>query len=212
VFLKAPRPGAVKTRLIPVLGPSAAAGLYRALAEAVVERTRPRRGDYDRILFFAPAEARAEVEAWFPGEACIAQEGPDLGARMSSAFDETLRRGAGRVALIGTDLVSLARDDVLSALGALQEHDLVLGPARDGGYYLIALARPAPGLFAGVAWGTGAVLSATTERAATLGLTVRLLDERRDIDTPEDVKAEWTRIRPLLPSPLAEEVATTLGR
>jgi rSAM/selenodomain-associated transferase 1 len=211
IFLKAPRPGAVKTRLVPALGPSAAAGLYRALAEAVVAQTRPAAG-YERILFFAPAEARAEIEAWLPGEALAAQDGPDLGARMSSAFDEAFRRGAGRVALVGSDAPGLTRDDVLEALDALGEHDVVLGPAMDGGYYLIALARPAPGLFRAIAWGTGTVLAATVERAATLGLTVRLLDPRRDIDTLDDVKAEWARIRPLLARSLAEAIAAALGR
>lgn len=212
VFLKAPRPGDVKTRLIPALGPTAAAGLYRALAEAVLERTRPRPGDYERVLCFAPPEARAEMEAWLPGETLAAQEGPDLGARMAAAFDDAFRRGANRVALVGSDVPALTRDDVATALDSLPDHDLVVGPSRDGGYYLIAMARPTPALFRGVAWGTGAVLSTTMERAAGLGLTVRLLDERRDIDTLDDVKAEWARIRPLLAGPLAEAIAAAIGR
>jgi rSAM/selenodomain-associated transferase 1 len=210
VFLKAPRPGAVKTRLVPALGPDAAAALYRALAEAVVERTRPRPGDYERLLFFTPAEARAEIGAWFPGETLRAQDGPDLGARMAAAFDEAFRRGADRVAVVGSDLPGLTRDDVVTALASLQDHDLVVGPSRDGGYYLIAMARPNPALFRGIAWGTGAVLSTTMERSAGLGLTVRLLDERRDIDTLDDVKAEWARIRPLVTGPVAEAVERAL--
>ena len=212
IFLKAPRRGAVKTRLIPALGAAAAARLYRALAEAVVAATRPGPDGYDRLFFFTPAEARAEMEAWFPGQAWIAQEGADLGARMSSAFDVAFRRGAGRVAIVGSDVPGLSRDDVGLALASLADHDLVLGPARDGGYYLIGLRQRLPALFEGVAWGTGSVFAATLETAAALGLSVRVLEERRDIDTLEDVRAEWDRLRPLLDGALAEELARTLGR
>jgi hypothetical protein len=211
VFLKEPRAGAVKTRLIPSLGAPGAAALYRALAEAVVAATRPGPGDYERLFFFTPEEARAEMEAWFPGETFVAQEGLDLGARMSSAFDEAFRRGADRVAVVGTDVPGLTREDIVAALASLGDHDLVLGPARDGGYYLIAVAGPRPALFQGIAWGTGSVLAATLERAAGLGLSVRVLAERRDIDTLDDVRAEWGRIRPLVTGSLAESLARALG-
>ena len=211
VFLKAPRPGAVKTRLIPALGPATAAGLYRALAEDVLRNTTPRPGDYERLLFFTPTQARAEMEAWFPGAALLAQQDGDLGARMSAAFDEAFRGGAERVALVGSDVPDLTRDDVLAALASLEDHDLVLGPARDGGYYLIALERPRAELFRGIAWGTSSVFGATMERASALGLTVRLLDERRDIDTLEDIRAEWPRIRPLLAGPHREAIAAALA-
>jgi rSAM/selenodomain-associated transferase 1 len=178
----------------------------------VVARTRPRGGEYERLMVFTPPEARAEMAAWFPGEALLAQDGPDLGARMSSAFGDAFRRGADRVAVIGTDVPALTRDDVLEALASLEDHDLVLGPSRDGGYYLIGLARPRPALFQGIAWSTSTVFAATMERAAGLGLTVRILEERRDIDTLDDVRAEWTRIRPLLAGPLADAIAGALGR
>jgi rSAM/selenodomain-associated transferase 1 len=201
----------VKTRLIPALGAAGAARLCRALAEAVVAGTRPGPGEYERLFFFTPAEARAEMESWFPGETWIAQEGPDLGARMSSAFDEAFGRGAERVAIVGGDVPGLSRDDVGVALAALQDHDLVLGPARDGGYYLIGLGQRRPALFEGVAWGTGSVFATTMERAAALGLSVRVLEERRDIDTLEDVRAEWARLRPLLDMELANGLARKLG-
>ena len=212
VFLKAPRPGAVKTRLVPALGAEAAAGLYRALAEAVVAATRPDPGEYERLFFFTPGDARAEVEAWFPGEALVAQDGQDLGARMSSAFDDAFRRGGDRVVLVGSDVPSLSREDVGFALSALEDHDLVLGPARDGGYYLIGLTRPRPALFENMAWGTGSVFAATMERAAALGLTVRVLQERRDIDTLEDVRAEWASLRPIMTGRKAlDAIETALG-
>jgi len=202
----------VKTRLISGLGAACAAELYRVLAEDLVTRTQPRAREYERLFFFTPGEARPEMEAWFPGETWIAQEGPDLGARMSAAFDDAFRRGARRAAIIGSDVPGLSRDDVSAALDCLEDHDLVLGPALDGGYYLIALERPRPGLFRGIAWSTPSVFSATMERAATLGLTVRVIEERRDIDTLDDVRAEWARIAPLVPAgPLAEALVRALG-
>jgi hypothetical protein len=151
------------------------------------------------------------VEAWFPGEACLPQSGADLGARMSAAFDEAFGSGARRVALVGSDVPRLSRDDIRLALGSLEDHDLVLGPAQDGGYYLVALDARRPALFDGIAWGTASVLAATLEKAAALGLTVRVLEERRDVDTVEDLRAEWPTLRPLLDAALAEELAAKLG-
>jgi glycosyltransferase A (GT-A) superfamily protein (DUF2064 family) len=100
----------------------------------------------------------------------------------------------------------------VTALDSLGDHDLALGPAMDGGYYLIALGRPWPELFRGIAWGTASVFAVTMERAAVLGLTVRVLEPRRDIDTLDDVRAEWARIRPLVPASVAAFVERALAR
>jgi rSAM/selenodomain-associated transferase 1 len=212
VFLKAARPGVVKTRLAPALGKAAAAELYRVLAEAEVRRTAPRRGEYERRFCFTPPGARPEMEAWFPGEVFVPQEGVDLGARMARAFDQAFRGGARRVAIIGGDVPAVSRETVREAFRSLQGHDVVLGPARDGGYYLLALAHPRPALFRGIAWGTSSVLAATVKRAAGLG--VQLLEPLTDIDTLEDLRTEWTRLAPLLvahPS-LRRGIARALGR
>lgn len=198
VFLRQPRPGAVKSRLIPALGEEFAAELYRALAEEGYRRTTPREGEYQRLFFYTPEQAREEMEEWFPGEAFVLQEGSDLGARMAAAFEAAFRRGVRRAAIAGSDAPWVSREIVLDALASLQGHDLVLGPARDGGYYLVALDRPRPMLFEGMAWGTPSVLAATAERAGALGLTVRMLETLPDIDTLEDVRAEWHRLGPLL--------------
>jgi rSAM/selenodomain-associated transferase 1 len=198
VFVKAPRPGAAKTRLIPALGADAAAALYRVLAEEAVRRTAPAAGEYDRFFFFAPDDARAEMEAWLGGRTWLPQQGRDLGGRMAAAFEAAFREGARRVALIGTDVPGISRDRVLEALSALDGHGLVLGPARDGGYYLIALDRPRAGLFDDIPWGTSGVLTATMARARALGLRVRLLEPLADIDTIDDIRAEWPSLEPLL--------------
>ncbi len=120
---------------------------------------------------------------------------------MATAFDEAFRRGARRVAIVGTDAPFVSRETVLEAFRSLDDHDLVLGPAHDGGYYLLAVDRPCPALFQGIAWSTRSVLAGTVERAGTLGLAVRLLEPLRDIDTLEDLRAERRRLEPLLKGP-----------
>jgi uncharacterized protein len=198
VFVKAPRPGAVKTRLIPSLGGETAASLYRVLAEESVRRTAPLAGEYDRLFFFAPEDARGELEAWLGARAWFPQEGRDLGARMAAAFETAFREGAGRVAIIGTDTPGISRDRVLEALSALEGDAVVLGPARDGGYYLIALSRPRAELLDGIAWGSGEVLERTMAKARALGLSVCLLEPLTDIDTLDDVRTEWPSLEPLV--------------
>jgi rSAM/selenodomain-associated transferase 1 len=214
VFLKAARPGVVKTRLVPALGKAAAAELYRVLAEAEVRRTAPRGGEYERRFCFTPPRARPEMQAWFPGEVFVPQEGTDLGARMAGAFAQAFLGGARRVAIIGSDVPAVSRETVREAFRSLEEHDVVLGPAHDGGYYLLALSQPRPALFRGIAWGTSSVLAATVKKASGRGLGVRLLEPLTDIDTLEDLRTEWTRLAPLLathPS-LRRGIARALGQ
>jgi rSAM/selenodomain-associated transferase 1 len=198
VFVKEPRPGEAKTRLVPVLGKVRAAQLYRALAEEEMRRTAPVCGEYGRLFFFTPADARPALERWIPGEVLLLQEGPDLGARMTNAFETAFRRGARRAAIIGTDVPWVSRALVNDALLALDDHEVVVGPARDGGYYLLALDRPRPGLFEGIAWSTPSVLSATAERAAMLGLRLSMLEPLSDIDTLADIRREWHALRIVL--------------
>jgi rSAM/selenodomain-associated transferase 1 len=202
VFLKAPRPGAVKTRLAATIGTGPAAGLYRALAEAAVRATDPLGAPgCERLYFFAPADAGPEMEAWLGPREWIAQAGGDLGKRMAAAFGEAFRRGARRAAIVGTDVPGLTERHARDAFAALDAYDAAVGPARDGGYYLLALDRPRPALFEGVPWSTAAVLSATLARARSLGLAVRLLEELGDVDTVEDLRREWETLRQLPLSP-----------
>lgn len=158
----------------------------------------PRRSDYDRLLFFTPRHAHLEMEDWLPGETRLPQSDGDLGDRMAHAFSESFRRGARRAVIVGSNVPSLSGDVVRAAFRALDDHDLVLGPARDGGHYLVGLARLHAALFHEIPWSAASVLTMTLERARTLGLDVRLLDPLRDIDTLEDVREEWDRLQPPL--------------
>ena len=211
VFVKEPRPGAVKSRLAAALGPEAAAEVYRAIAEEVMRRTVPRREEYDRIVAFDPSSAGAAIGEWLgvTAGALLPQPTGDIGVRMERALDELFRRGARRVALIGTDVPALGREDVRGALESLDEHDVALGPATDGGYYLIALKRPEPELFRGIAWSGPDVLTETLARAARRDLSVRMLRAIGDVDTVEDLAAEWERVRPLLGEEMRQEIEGT---
>jgi rSAM/selenodomain-associated transferase 1 len=213
VFVKAPRAGEVKTRLARALGAEAAAGLYRAMADEQIRQTAPRRDEYRRTFLFAPAEARPDIESWLPGETLEAQHTGDLGERMARAFASAFAAGARRVAVVGSDVPSCTREHVAEALRSLDDHDVVLGPTHDGGYYLVALDRPRPALFQSIPWSTASVLPATAERAGVLGLSVRMLDPLADIDTIDDVRDAWPRLREIVAgTPLESRIAAAIVR
>lgn len=191
VFARAPRVGHTKTRLIQALGALPAAELYAGLlartlhiAEAVDPIQRylyvdaPAARDY-----FAPllAPDRWRVEGQVAG---------DLGLRMSDALVRALSQHA-RVILIGSDIVDLQARDLIDALQRLAARDeAVIGPAADGGYWLIGLRQPQPALFADLQWGEPHIFQATVQRFAALGVRWSTLPVRHDIDTPSDV-AQW---------------------
>ena len=212
VFVKDPRPGTVKSRLATAIGAEAAAAVYRVIAEGVIRRTAPRSDEYGRVIVFDPPEAAGAVGEWLGVEAAVLmpQSPGDIGVRMERAFGELFARGARRVALTGTDVLALEREDVRAALESLDEHDVAIGPATDGGYYLIALKRPQPELFRGIGWSGPDVLAKTLERAATGNLEVRVLRTMGDVDTVEDLAAEWERVRPLLEDDVREAIERTL--
>lgn len=212
VFVKQPVAGRVKTRLAPALSAEVAAELYRELAEVEVRQTAPRGDEYEQLFFFAPASAGAELEQWLGPGTWLPQVEGGLGERMASAFAECFRRGARRTAIIGTDVPWMSREHVLRGLDLLDRHDVVLGPALDGGYYLLALKRPQPELFEGVAWSTSSVADTTVRKALELGLEVARLDPLPDLDTIEDVRREWRRLQPLLPDgPLVRALEKALA-
>ncbi len=190
VFVKAPTPGQVKTRLAADLGAPGAAELYRVLGRGVVSAcVSP---GYDTAVWFAPADARRTVREWLQGlgvDAFRAQAPGALGVRMAAAFLRHFRDGARRVILIGSDCPAIDSRLVSTALAELGQHDLVLGPAHDGGYYLIGLRRAVPQLFRGIAWSTEAVLEQTLVRARRLRLRPAFLPVLRDVDTASDARA-----------------------
>lgn len=186
VFARWPAPGRVKTRLAPALPGSLACDLYRAMLGDALAAALAARADA-RALYWA--DAPDERFGFAPPAAFEVrdQQGDDLGARLERAFAGLLCVPGDRAVIIGADCPDLAAAHLERAIGLLAERDLVLAPARDGGYALIGLARPAPELFRGVAWGTPRVLDQTLERASGLGLRVARLDPLEDLDTPADL-------------------------
>jgi rSAM/selenodomain-associated transferase 2/rSAM/selenodomain-associated transferase 1 len=192
LFAKAPRPGRVKTRLAADTGAAAAARLYRVMGREVADALRS--GPWRLVVAYTPAGALDEVRAWLgPELGYLAQRGSDLGERMEDALARALAR-APRACLVGTDAPALDGKRVREALQALDDHDLVLGPAEDGGYYLLATSSPVPELFRRIPWSTGRVLAVTLERARALGLRTHLLPALRDVDTLADVPPRLRRV------------------
>lgn len=194
LFVRYPKGGEVKTRLIPHLGTEGAAQLHRDLAEQALERALAATGLRPARLTVAyTGGSTPEMVAWL-GKSIILrrQEGRDLGERMAEAFRAAWAGGAQRAVLIGSDCPALTPALIAGALALLANHDLVLGPAADGGYYLIGLTRVlAPGvqdsLFRDIAWGSEQVLGQTLERAKAAGLRIATLQELHDIDRPGDL-------------------------
>ncbi|WP_181009322.1 TIGR04282 family arsenosugar biosynthesis glycosyltransferase [Streptomyces sp. SM11] len=202
IMAKAPRPGTVKTRLHPLLGPLRCAELQAGLIRHTMELTTvhtPR-----TYLAYAPADGGDAIGTTTPaGVRLRLQRGEDLGQRLAAAVADAFADGAGPLLVIGTDAPTLTGDHLTAAFTALESHDVVLGPALDGGYYLIGLRAPHTSLFALDAdvWSTDRVLTATRCVARREGLSVELLCPLRDLDTPEDATALLAD--PALPAPIA---------
>jgi rSAM/selenodomain-associated transferase 1 len=130
---------------------------------------------------------------------------------MAAAFEWAFAQGARRVVLVGTDVPELAAGHLDEAISALARHDVVLGPATDGGYYLIALRKPVPALFSAMEWSTPGVFAETKKRAEEGGLAVHVLPALSDIDTIEDVRRDWPSLKAWLPQPLAERLEAKLS-
>lgn len=188
---KHPVPGQVKTRLAATLGADVACALYRAFILDLAERL-PRLG---YAITWAYWPATAPFPALVPEARCRPQHGRDLGERLAAAIAAEFRAGDAPVLVIGADVPHLSADDLREAATALgRDTDVVLGPAADGGYYLIGLRAPAPELFRDIDWGTAGVLVATRARASQLGLRTHLLPPSFDIDEVADLD----RLRGLL--------------
>ncbi len=194
-FTRYPEAGTTKTRLIPALGPEGAAEQQRQMTEHTLSVAPPVRGDVDTQVQYTGAD-RATMRSWLgPRLLYEAQGSGDLGARMAEVFDNGFTQAYGKVVIVGTDCPGLDSALTTAAFDALDENDLVLGPATDGGYYLIGMAlhgvpEELEAFFADMEWGTDSVLAHTRERAAALELKVHELAPLSDVDYPEDL-TQW---------------------
>ncbi|OGX33789.1 MAG: hypothetical protein A3C36_06290 [Omnitrophica WOR_2 bacterium RIFCSPHIGHO2_02_FULL_52_10] len=183
IFAREPKDGKVKTRLARDLPVRAVTRLYKAFIRDVLH-TALQVSCAEKFLFYAAGAGSCIpfLRKAAAGFRMKKQAGKDLGERMSQAFAYCQKAGFQRTVLIGTDCMTLTAKDIKRAFQALGSHDCVLGPAKDGGYYLIAVSRLCRGIFQGVAWGTPAVFRKTLRKAKKIRKTVFLLPPREDID------------------------------
>lgn len=185
ILAKAPLAGFAKTRLIPALGARGAARLQRAFILRTLHVAQQAGLGGDVQLWCAPSAEQRFFRALqrSSGIACTSQPAGDLGARMQAAT-----AAPGPVLLVGTDCPALTVQHLRAAAAALhQGAAAVFIPAEDGGYVLVGLNQPQPGLFQGIAWSTERVMAQTRQRAQALGLVLRELTPLWDVDTPGDL-------------------------
>ncbi|CAH2031488.1 TIGR04282 family arsenosugar biosynthesis glycosyltransferase [Trichlorobacter ammonificans] len=207
LFVKPPLPGRVKTRLARSIGHPAACRLYEMLVRRTIAHCR---ASGLSLVICHDGDDPALLPAFWLKRAstCLPQRGADLGERMADAFTRLFAAGAQRVILIGSDIPGLDADYLRQADRLLAHHGLVIGPALDGGYCLIALQAAAfsPELFRGIPWSGERVLELTLAAARTVGLSPVMLAPLRDLDTIDDLQA--LRAAGLLPE---EETMDTIS-
>lgn len=195
IFAKAPIPGEVKTRLCPPLTPDEAATLHGSFVIDMLEQTKlavtTRQLPFHRYLACAPSSELVffKIMEERQGVRLLDQVGESLGQRMHRTFVDLFTKGYKQVVIVGTDVPTLPLSVYQETLAILARSDVVLGPALDGGYYLIGLTQPAEKLFTGVPWSTDQVLAVTQQNALTLGLSVGLTTAWRDVDTIADLQS-----------------------
>lgn len=213
LFTRYPEPGRTKTRLIPALGTNGASDLQRHMTEHVLNRVRD-------FVESRPVdmEVRYEggnqglMEKWLGTSISYRSQGSgDLGTRMKRAFSEAFQQGLNRVAIIGSDCPGITKVTARTAFELLGQFDVVLGPANDGGYYLIGLHQETKQLFHDIPWGTAEVRGRTVEIANQLGLRVVHLEPLDDVDRAEDLEVwerEAVRTGDLLPPSISVVIPT----
>ena len=189
IFTRYPEPGKTKTRLIPVLGDVGAANLQRQMTEQTIFQVK----ELQKITNVS-FEVRftggnlEKMQNWLGNDLGYQFQGEgDLGARMERSLVNAFNQKAEQVIIIGTDCPDLNSQILATAFEQLKNFNLVLGPALDGGYYLIGLQQPIGELFMNIPWGTAQVFAKTVEIAQKLNLSIGYLQPLADIDRPEDL-------------------------
>ena len=189
IYARPPLPGQVKTRMQPRLGPEESAALYAAMLSDLMERAPAAVSAIasTSIAWSSPYEPAGEMAALARGLSSEVQQGDDLGERMARTLQDKLQHGCRRVVIIGSDSPMLPSSYLLRAFDALTRADIVLGPADDGGYYLLGARRLHLALLRDMPWSTAQVLPITRRRIHKQGISSEELPPWRDVDTWEDV-------------------------
>lgn len=210
IFIRYPETGKVKTRLSKSIGSESATTLYRLFVEAVLNRTsfntpssqkdheHSSSNDtrYETAVFFTPEEKRSNIKDWLGDKYRLYhQSGNDLGERMSNAFKKIYDVGAKKVVIIGSDTPTLKKRLIFQAFELLDKNDVVIGPTKDGGYYLLGLSfisnpfkkYQEDEIFTEIEWSTEKVFNQTITKVKNSGYSYKPLPEYYDIDTIEDL-------------------------
>ncbi len=196
VFAKEPLPGKVKTRLGKVIGHDRAARLYGLFLRYLSARLRKLPGGLRLFIAVDPPGSRRKILRYFRGARprAFAQRGRDLGNRMLNATRDAQKRGARKVLITGSDCLELSPSHLRKALAVLEKKDLVLGPSRDGGYFLVGWKKPLRACFKGVAWSTPSVFRRTLRNAGKAGFTAGFLPVLSDLDEARDLRGLGRRL------------------
>jgi rSAM/selenodomain-associated transferase 1 len=196
IFTRYPEAGKAKTRLISALGAEGAAELHREMAEHTVAQARKLQSYCSAIIEVRFSEGDSiRMQEWLGDDLFYQSQGAgDLGDRLIHAAQFAFNHHSTSIVIIGTDCPELDAVILQKAFDELREHDLVLGPANDGGYYLIGLRRFIPEPFQGIAWSTSQVLQQTVEIATQLRLAIAYLPLLSDVDYPQDLVV-WERVK-----------------
>lgn len=192
LFTRYPEPGKTKTRLIPVLGEKGAADLQRYMAEDILNRLIVLQRNHSiKIEVRYAGGSRSLMEEWLGTEVRYTpQREGDLGERMRHAFTDAFQVGTEKAVIIGTDSPDIPEDIVRTSFHLLTLNHAVIGPAYDGGYYLIGFSRDSfeSEVFKDIQWGRGTVCKTTVNILKKSGRSVHLLPKKRDIDTVDDLR------------------------
>ena len=193
-----PREGMNKTRLIPALGPAGAAAFHERLARHAIGRASAfclQSGA--QLTVRLVGGTTIEGKSWLGSQHldCKEQGSGDLGEKMEDAVNQAFSEGSKRVVVIGTDCPSIDERILAEAFKELLTHDVVFGPALDGGYYLVGLKKPTPSIFKNITWGGDDVLESSLYAAGKAGLSTSLLTPLSDVDFPDDLPNAEARLR-----------------
>ncbi len=194
VFTKFPVEGKVKTRLAKSMGNKFAVSLYRVCAEHTFkELVKVKETGLELFLFCSEENEIEQVMQWAGKDFnYYSQQGDDLGLKMYNAFDTVFKKGYKKVIIIGTDAPDVSMKIVRSAISVLDNYSVVIGPANDGGYYLLGFKSKLIDLFSGIEWSTDSVFDDTIKKLNNSKIKYFMLDELTDIDTLEDLQ-NWLR-------------------
>ncbi len=189
IYSRYPEPGKTKTRMIPQLGAEDAAQLQREMTEHTLNTAKKIKSDREINIEIHFAGGNQHLMSDWLGKdiKCVPQISGDLGDRMNSSFTQAFDSNSRGVVTIGIDCPDIDRQILNNAFNSLQNNDLVLGVAKDGGYYLIGLNKATPELFQNIDWGTDKVLNQTKAIAQQLNLNTQYLTTLSDVDRPEDL-------------------------